>query len=129
MKLLLDMNVSPLWSPFLREHGIAATHWSDVGDPRAPDSVIMDWARSERFVVFTHDLDFSALLAAAGSRGPSVFQVRTHDVLPDATGVAVLAAIDAHRVALEQGAIVVLDRSRARVRVLPLRSRPKPPKN
>ena len=38
MKFLIDMNLSPLWVPFLGAHGFGAVHWSTVGDPRAPDS-------------------------------------------------------------------------------------------
>ena len=45
MKLLLDMNLSPGWVGFLRDQGFEAMHWSEVGDPRAPDASIMAWAR------------------------------------------------------------------------------------
>ncbi|MCH7721543.1 MAG: DUF5615 family PIN-like protein, partial [Planctomycetes bacterium] len=38
------MNLSPRWVPFLRNNGIQSEHWSDVGDPTAPDSVILEWA-------------------------------------------------------------------------------------
>lgn len=34
-----------------------------------------------RLVAFTHDLDFSALLAATQATGPSIIQVRAEDVL------------------------------------------------
>lgn len=50
MKILLDMNLPPSWVGFLRQEGFDAVHWSGVGDPRAPDAVIMAWAR-ERDVV------------------------------------------------------------------------------
>jgi predicted nuclease of predicted toxin-antitoxin system len=74
MKLLIDMNLPPLWVRFLREAGFEALHWSTIGDPRATDATIMDWARHAGCVVFTHDLDFSALLAATEATGPSVIQ-------------------------------------------------------
>jgi len=45
MKLLLDMNLSPDWLPVFTKQGWHALHWSTVGDPRAPDNVIMQWAR------------------------------------------------------------------------------------
>jgi hypothetical protein len=35
MKVLVDMNLSPTWAPFLKGEGIEAVHWSAVGDPRA----------------------------------------------------------------------------------------------
>ena len=82
MKILLDMNLSPRWVGFLRQEGFEAVHWSTVGDLRASDAAIMAWARDNAFVVFSHDLDFSALLAATQAVGPSVVQVRTQDVMP-----------------------------------------------
>lgn len=46
MKLLIDMNLSPEWVGVLHRRGIASVHWSTIGDPRAADAVIMDWARA-----------------------------------------------------------------------------------
>lgn len=43
MKVLLDMNLPRSWVQVLREAGHDVAHWSDVGDPRAPDPVIMAW--------------------------------------------------------------------------------------
>ena len=73
-------------------------------------------------VVFTHDLDFSALLALTRAEGPSVIQVRSHDVLPEHLGAIVVAAIREYESPLEQGAIVTVDESRGRVRILPIKS-------
>jgi predicted nuclease of predicted toxin-antitoxin system len=64
MKILIDMNLSPMWVQFLVAHGIEAAHWSTIGEASAPDSLILDYAPSSGFVVFTHDLDFGMLLAA-----------------------------------------------------------------
>ena len=72
MKLLLDMNLSPTWVRFLGENGFEAVHWSTAGEPTATDAVIMAWARGRGFVVITHDLDFSAILASTEALGPSV---------------------------------------------------------
>ena len=123
MKVLIDMNLSPTWARFLRDAGFEAVHWSLVGNPRAIDAAIMEWARLDGYVVFTHDLGFSAILAATGAAGPSVLQVRTQDVLPEAIGGDVVHALRTHREALEQGAIVSIDMVSSRVRVLPIRDR------
>jgi len=119
MRLLLDMNLSPSWVGFLQKEGFEALHWSSVGDPSASDAAIMEWARHRGYVVFTHDLDFSALLAATNATAPSVLQVRTQDVLPDAIGADVVRVLRTHAVALEHGAIVSVDKLTARVRALP----------
>lgn len=61
LRLVIDMNLSPEWIPLLERAGWSAVHWSAVGDPRADDAIIMDWAAENKHVVFTHDLDFSAV--------------------------------------------------------------------
>jgi predicted nuclease of predicted toxin-antitoxin system len=40
-RLLVDMNLSTEWIPLLRADGHEAVHWSEVGDPRAPDTALM----------------------------------------------------------------------------------------
>ncbi len=68
MKLLLDMNLSPRWIQTLGDQGWETVHWTSVGDPRASDRVIMEWAHDHDHVVITHDLDFGALLAATSAQ-------------------------------------------------------------
>jgi predicted nuclease of predicted toxin-antitoxin system len=120
MKILVDMNLSPLWVQFLSDCGYLAVHWSDVGAVCSADSEILDYAAAHDFVVFTHDLDFGALLAAQKARGPSVIQLRAQDVLPAAAGDAVLRAIEAALAQLEKGAFVTVDLFRQRIRLLPM---------
>ena len=120
MRLLIDMNLSPDWQPFLCENGFEAVHWSGVGAGTAPDTEIMQWARDSRWVVFTHDLDFGILLAHSKDGRPSVIQVRTQDVSPKHLGPVVLRALRAHDEALERGALLTIDESKSRVRILPI---------
>ncbi len=44
LKILVDMNLSPQWVDTLRKNGIEAIHWFTIGDPKAKDHVIMEWA-------------------------------------------------------------------------------------
>jgi predicted nuclease of predicted toxin-antitoxin system len=120
MKVLIDMNLSPRWVEVLERHGHEALHWSSIGDPRATDRRIMDWARNNGFVVFTHDLDFGVILAVTQASGPSVVQVRAQDVTPDHLGDLVLSALERHADVIEAGALIVLDEARARLRILPI---------
>jgi predicted nuclease of predicted toxin-antitoxin system len=120
MRLVLDMNLSPRWVEFLTTRGIEALHWSEVGDPRAPDATVMAWARDNERVLFTHDLDFCALLAMTRAVGPSVIQLRTQDVLPESVGDRVALALLVNEELLNKGAIVTIDDANARVRVLPI---------
>lgn len=75
MKLLLDMNLAPRWVRWLNDSGIDAIHWSAIGSPTATDAMIFTHALQHGLIVFTHDLDFGALLAHTRTRGPSVVQV------------------------------------------------------
>ena len=123
MKILIDMNLSPAWVEVLEEQGWTALHWSTVGDPRAEDSVLMDWARANEYVEFTHDLDFGALLALTQAESPSVIQVRTQDVTPAHLATSVIQVLRNNESLLEAGALIVLDEGSSRVRVLPLSRR------
>lgn len=82
LRLPLDVNLSPDWLAEFSKHGIEAIHCSHVGDIRAEDSVIMQYARDNEYIVFTHDLDFGAMLAATEASSPSVIQIRIQDVSP-----------------------------------------------
>ena len=120
MRLLVDMNLSPRWVEGLGESGIEAVHWSTVGAHDAQDAVIMAYARANDYVVLTHDLDFSSILAATGGEKPSVIQIRGGDVSPEAIGEQVRSAILQMSDVLEEGALVTIDTRRTRLRVLPL---------
>jgi predicted nuclease of predicted toxin-antitoxin system len=120
VKILVDMNLSPDWVSYLQSHGWEAVHWSTVGDPSAPDRTIMDWAIARGYVVFTHDLDFGAMLALTHHAGPSVIQIRDQDVLPNSAGTAIVAAIRQTDADLAKGALVVIRDNKSRIRILPL---------
>ncbi|MUL38602.1 DUF5615 family PIN-like protein [Gloeocapsopsis dulcis] len=122
MKILLDMNLSPLWIPVLAEAGFEAVHWATVGNPRATDGTILNWAATNRYVIFTHDLDFGTLLAATQARIPSVIQIRSQDILPDAMGHLLIAALQQFTTELEIGVLITIDETRTRARILPIPS-------
>lgn len=121
MKLLIDMNLSPRWTGTLASAGFEAVHWSTVGETNAPDRTIMAYALANDFVVLTHDLDFSAVLAATQGEKPSVVQLRADNVSPDVIGRQVVVALRQMKAELQEGALVTVDPSRTRLRVLPLR--------
>ena len=120
MKLLLDMNLAPAWVQVLNAAGWEAVHWSSLGNAQATDAEIMTFARKGGWVVFTHDLDFGAILAHTRGSQPSVFQVRAQNVAPDQLSALVLQALHQFSPQLEAGALVSVDARRQRVRILPL---------
>lgn len=123
MKLLVDMNLSPRWVVWLKDAGVDAIHWSLVGKINAPDTEIMTFAMANDYVVLTHDLDFSAILAATQGEKPSVVQIRADDVSPDAIGLQIVAALRQMASELAAGALLTIDPSRTRLNLLPLRRR------
>lgn len=114
------MNLSPDWREVFSRQGIAALHWSEVGDPKATDREILTWAREHDCIVFTHDLDFGHLLALTHVKGPSVIQVRSQDVLPEKIGPVVLQALHQLEERLKAGALVVIEPAKFRLRILPI---------
>ena len=125
MKILIDMNLSPDWTAVLKAKHIEAVHWSSVGKPNAPDEEIMNYARENGYTVFTHDLDFGTMLALTQAESPSVLQVRTQDILAKSIGKTVISILQKYQNQLEQGALIVFDEARARIRILPLEKREK----
>jgi predicted nuclease of predicted toxin-antitoxin system len=124
MKLLVDMNLSSDWVAALVAGGFEAVHWRTLGSPSAPDAEIMAFARTHDMVVITHDLDFSAILAASAAPNPSVVQIRTANLDPNLMAATLLAALRALQTELVAGALLTVDPSRHRVRLLPLTQAP-----
>lgn len=122
MKLLVDMNLSPRWVPFLREAGWEAVHWSNMGTADASDSEIMAFAVTNDYVVLTNDLDFAAILASSHKEKPSVVQIRADDLAPDTIGGQIIAALRHLHEELQAGALLTIEADRTRLRVLPFRT-------
>ena len=123
MRLLIDMNLSPRWVEAFKDAGIDAVHWSTLGAFNATDAAIMAYARQNDCVVMTHDMDFGAILAATQGEKPSVVQIRADDVSPTAIGSQVINALKQMSMELDSGALLIVDPSRTRLRVLPLQLR------
>jgi predicted nuclease of predicted toxin-antitoxin system len=120
MKVLIDMNLSHTWVPFLTDGDHEAHHWSSVGKPQAKDQDIVDWAREHGFIVMTNDLDFARIAALSRQKRPSIVLLRGQPLLPANRGAGLLRALSQCKQELEAGAIVTLDWSDGfRVRLLP----------
>jgi predicted nuclease of predicted toxin-antitoxin system len=119
MRFLADMGVSWRVVQWLRQKGHDAIHLSDEGLHRLPNGKIFIKAYSEKRVVLTFDLDFGEIVALSGGLKTGVIILRLHNT----TTPHVIDRLD--RVlkdsveALEQGAIVVVEELRHRVRHLP----------
>ena len=120
MRFLVDENMSRKWVVELRAHGYKADHWLEVGQKAAPDHAIFEYARKHKSTVLTCDLDFADILAASGSKAPSVLQLRPGKMRPEILASAVVAAIKKHGRLLQAGALLTIDLKKSRARALPL---------
>lgn len=121
MRFLLDANLSPRLVNGLASAGYETRHVGDVGLLAAADDVIFEWAARAGDVLITADSDFSLLLAARGTSGPSVVLLRQVAELAWSVHLSLIvrnlpSVIDD----LEVGAIVSLSPSRLAVRRLPI---------
>ncbi len=124
MNILLDMNASPEWAEPFQNAGFGCQHWSKIGDPKAADDFIFQWAAQNAFVIYTHDLDFGAILAATNARFPSVIQIRSQKFFPDdpESVLRIIHFLLEFEAILATGALVSIDEVSARVRILPIHS-------
>jgi predicted nuclease of predicted toxin-antitoxin system len=98
-----------------------AVHTGDLGSQQASDTVVLARASHEGRIAISADTDFGTLLAASRADGPSVVLIRRPSDRSTRLALAlILANLDAAADALADGAIVVLDVERIRVRRLPL---------
>lgn len=120
MKFLADMGISPATVAALRANGYEAFHLMERGLERLPDTEVLQLARAESCVLLTHDLDFGELVAAAGSRLPSVITFRLSSMRPEVVTAYLLQLLHDHQALLEEGAFVSVNDRMVRVRTLPM---------
>ena len=120
MKLLLDMNITPKLTAFLKMYGIESVHWYNIGFPSAKDSEIIKYAYDHDYIVTTCDLDFSTILSITREIKPSVVQLRFQGLDLMKTASLIALALKQNKNNLEKGAIMTIDPYRARTRLLPL---------
>ncbi|MFB3922991.1 MAG: DUF5615 family PIN-like protein [Terriglobia bacterium] len=116
MKFLANMGISPRTVAFLRDFGHEAVRLPEIGMDRASDMEVIALASREGQVVLTFDLDYPALLALNVKGRASAIVFRTTKA--DATWInsrleQFLPMIES---ALLEGAIVVVEDDRARIR-------------
>jgi predicted nuclease of predicted toxin-antitoxin system len=113
--------MSPVVVQELRAAGHDAVHVGEVLRLNAPDSAILEHAAQHGRVVVAADTDFGELLASQQAAQPSVVLFhRQTGRRPREQAALLLANLPAVEVKLHDGAIVVVEERRVRVRALPI---------
>ena len=120
MQFLADMGVDLRIVDWLRTQGHDAVHLSEQGLHRLSDADIFAKAIAEKRIILTFDLDFGEILALAGSAVVSVILFRLNNTRTPFVQQRLATVLTSDEVALMQGAIVVVEDGRHRIRDLPI---------
>jgi predicted nuclease of predicted toxin-antitoxin system len=120
MRFLADMGVSQRVVEWLRTNGHDAVHLRDEGLQRLPNGEIFQKAGREQRIVLTFDLDFGEILAATAAQIVSVVLFRLRNTRGDFVIQRLDDVLNQSSADLLQGAIVVVEDGRHRVRKLPI---------
>ena len=120
MRFLADMGVDIRVVQWLRQNGHDAKHLRDEGLHRIPNGEIFVKAISENRVIVTFDLDFGEIVAFSQGQKASVILFRLHNTRASHLIKRLAKVLTDAIEALEQGAVVVVEESRHRIRYLPL---------
>jgi predicted nuclease of predicted toxin-antitoxin system len=120
MRFLADMGVSQRVVAWLREQGHDAIHLREGGLQRLPDHEIFTRSIAENRVVLTFDLDFGEIAALSGESAIGVVLFRLHNTRAPNVTARLEAVLATSAEALQQGAVVIVEETRYRIRYLPI---------
>ncbi len=121
IRLLADVHISPKTVADLQKQGYEIMRSSEVLPANAPDINILEFARTENWVVLTQDLDFSMLVALSRYSQPSLITLRLSSAKPDIVTQKLLDILPQIEEALQEGSAITIQDESIRIRKLPVR--------
>jgi predicted nuclease of predicted toxin-antitoxin system len=120
MRFLADMGVSWRVVEWLRDNGHDAIHLREQQLHRLPNGGVFAKAADEQRIILTWDLDFTEIVALSNTRIVSaivfcLLNTRSTNVIRRLARVLTESVRD-----LEEGAVISVEESRHRVRLLPI---------
>lgn len=120
MRFLADMGISLRVVEWLRSAGHDVLHLRDQGLQRLPNGDIFHKAVREQRIVLTFDLDFGEIVAACDVQVVSVILFRLRNTTSEFVIRRLAIVLDQASTELTQGAVVVAEDGRHRIRKLPI---------
>lgn len=121
IRLLADVHISPKTVADLQKQGYEIMRSSEFLPANAPDINILEFARTENWVVLTQDLDFSMLVALSRYSQPSLITLRLSSAKPDIVTKRLLDVLSQIEKALQEGSAITVQDESIRIRKLPVR--------
>jgi predicted nuclease of predicted toxin-antitoxin system len=120
MKFLADMGISQSTVKWLLREGHDAIHVRDLNMNSAADEDIIEAARQKGYTVLTCDLDFGDIMAVTGDVSPGIIIFRLENSKPDNINKRLEQVLRESSTALAEGALIIVEEARHRVRLLPV---------
>jgi predicted nuclease of predicted toxin-antitoxin system len=120
MTFFLDINILASFAVFLEKFGHSVTIGVKSGFNGKSDWEVCEYARENKSIIVTHDLDFGELLAVSGTAGPSVIIFRLQPLTKEIMEDTFLRILQLTAAELNRGAIIVIEKDKFRLRRLPI---------
>jgi len=120
MKFLIDNSLSPRLAVALCADGHDAIHIREIGLASASDDRIFELAAEQDRIIIAQDTDFGTILALRSEHRPSLVLFRTRLKSVETMLPLLKLNLPAVKEDLLNGAVVVFEDTRIRVRSLPI---------
>ncbi|MDN3512170.1 MAG: DUF5615 family PIN-like protein [Candidatus Jettenia sp.] len=120
MKFIVDMPLSPELAAWLVKKGHDATHALQAGLNRSSDEEILEYARNEKRIIITADLDFPRLLAIVQTEDPGLILFRGGDYSEQEAIERLTHVLESIPHEELPNSIIIIEKGRIRRRRLPI---------